>query len=615
MPDSPSTPSTPSTAARSSADGRSSSRSSSLVADPVLRIEHLAISFAHPRPAVVDISVTLRRGEVLALVGESGSGKSMTARAVLGLLPPGARATGAVHYDGQDLLALDDAGLDRIRGRGIAMVFQEPQTALNPVRTIGWQLREALRAHGLKDRTAARARAVELLRQVEIDAPEQRLRSYPHQLSGGQKQRVVLALALAGEPDVLLADEPTTALDVTVQAEILRLLDRIRERTGTAIVLITHNMGVVAAIADRVMVLQAGAVVETGETRALFAAPAEPYTRALLGSVPRLPELEPELVDPRPEPGTAAVVTSTGAGVEPGVEPDVDLGAAAGVGRAPAAVEFRDVSVYYGSSSRGRAFPAVDGVSLRVAPGEVVGLVGESGSGKTTLGRLAAGLVPLAGGEVLLGGQPLFGGRGRSGRPTSLVGARRLRELRKGLAFVHQDPEASLDPLLSVRESIREPLDVHRVGSGSERDLRVDYLLEAVQLPVSYAARRPRELSGGQRQRIALARALALDPTLLIADEPTSALDVSVQAKVLRLFADLQDQLGFACLFISHDLAVVHSVADRVAVLRRGELVETGPVTDVFARPQADYTRRLLDAVPVPDPSRRGRRVHPLHAS
>ena len=556
---------------------------------PVLVIEHLAISFAQPRPAVEDVSVALDRGEILALVGESGSGKSMTARAVLGLLPPGASATGSIRYDGEELLGLAEPALNRFRGARIAMVFQEPQTALNPVRTVGWQLREALRAHRSVSRADAERRAVELLRAVEIPEPERRLASYPHQLSGGQKQRVVLALALANEPDVRLADEPTTALDVTVQAEILRLLDRIRERTGTAIVLITHNMGVVAEIADRVVVLQAGRVVEENETRALFAHPREPYTRTLLASVLQLPER------------TTLDDAATAAGPGPVTAPAVEAPAVEAPAVEAPAVEFRSVHVRYGSSRRGRAFPAVTDVSLQVAPGEVVGLVGESGSGKTTLGRLAAGLVPLAGGQVLLHGQDV-----------RAAPRRERRTLRRGLAFVHQDPEASLDPRLSVGTSIREPLDIHRVGTPAERDVRVAELLEAVQLPSSYAARRPRELSGGQRQRIALARALALDPALLVADEPTSALDVSVQARVLELFGELQDRLGFACLFISHDLAVVHQVADRVAVLRAGRLVEVGPVGTVFAHPAQEYTRRLIDAVPVPDPGRRGRRVREL---
>ncbi|WP_245565409.1 dipeptide ABC transporter ATP-binding protein [Nocardioides insulae] len=570
---------------------------------PVLDIDHLAISFAHPRPAVREVSVTVHRGEIVALVGESGSGKSMTARAVLGLLPPGARASGSIRHDGYELLGLSERDLDSIRGRRIAMVFQEPQTALNPVRTIGWQLAEALRAHGGRRRRATlREQSLALLEQVEIPEPERRLAQYPHQLSGGQKQRVVLAMALAHEPAVLLADEPTTALDVTVQAEILTLLDRIRVRTGTAVVLITHNMGVVAAIADRVVVLQAGLVVEEGETSALFAGPREPYTRALLDSVLRLPASSPGSAGPAGtvevhEPPTEPVRSEGPSSVDPGSgyaelvqAPPLD----------PAAVEFRGVHVRYGSAKRGRAFPAVQDVSLRVGAGEVMGLVGESGSGKTTLGRTAAGLVPVAEGDVLLSGVSLTSGR----RPTA--------GLQRGLAFVHQDPEASLDPRLSVGESIREPLDVHRVGTPASRTARVGELLDAVHLPPTYAARRPRELSGGQRQRIAFARALALRPRLLIADEPTSALDVSVQARVLRLFSELQTELGFACLFISHDLAVVHEVAHRVAVLRAGRLVETGPVGEVFTAPREEYTRRLLAAVPSTEP--RGRHRIPVPA-
>ncbi len=538
----------------------------SAVTTPVLEVRDLAISFSHPRPAVVSISVTVAEGEVLALVGESGSGKSMTARAVIGLLPDGAVATGSVKLGGEEVLGLPEEKLRRLRGRRVAMVFQEPQTALNPVRTIGWQLAEALRAHGGVRGKAARERAVDLLREVEIPDPEQRLGCYPHQLSGGQKQRVVLALALANEPELLLADEPTTALDVTVQAEILALLRRIRDRTGTSIVIITHNMGVVAHLADRVVVLRQGEVVEEATTRDLFSSPRHAYTRQLLAAVPRLPGPEERMhAVPAPEP--------------------VETGAVA-------ALEYDDVRVRYGSRMRGRVLPAVDGVTLRLERGQVLGLVGESGSGKTTLGRLAAGLVPLAGGRVRVGGEDLAAARGR-----------RRADLRRRLAFVHQDPEASLDPRFSIAEAIREPLDVHGVGSRSARDQRVLGLLDAVRLPASFAQRRPRELSGGQRQRVALARALTLDPELLIADEPTSALDVSVQAEVLELFADLQHRLGFACVFISHDLAVVNKVADHVAVLRAGKVVESGPAALVFGEPTHEYTRRLLAAVPVPDPT------------
>ncbi|NPC42667.1 ABC transporter ATP-binding protein [Nocardioides sp. zg-1230] len=533
---------------------------------PLLAVDHLAISFAHPRPAVEDISLTVEPGEVVALVGESGSGKSMTARAVLGLLPEGATATGSIRFRGQELLGAPEDRLDQVRGRHVAMVFQEPQTALNPVRTIGWQLREALRAHGTRDRDTVRARSIDLLRQVEIPDPLGRLTQYPHQLSGGQRQRVVLALALANEPELLLADEPTTALDVTVQAEILALLGRIRESTGTSVLLITHNMGVVAQVADRVLVLKSGNVVEEGSTEDLFARPRHAYTRTLLDSVLSLPE-----------PGTE--VRRSLREVAPEEIP---------------VVRFDGVHVAYGSSKRGRAFPAVTNVTFDVRRGEVMGLVGESGSGKTTLGRLAAGLVPLAGGEVLVEGENLF-----------TASARRRRELRRDIAFIHQDPQASLDPRMPICRSIREPLDVHEVGTTAERDARVRELLEAVALPASYATRLPHRLSGGQRQRVAVARALALEPTLVVADEPTSALDVSVQAQVLQLFARLQAELGFACLLITHDLAVVHEVAHRVAVLREGRLVETGPVHEVFAAPSADYTRDLLAAVPVPDPASR----------
>ena len=534
---------------------------------PVLEVTDLAIDFAQPRPAVNSISVRVGAGEVVALVGESGSGKSMTARAVLGLLPPGARATGSVRVRGREVLGASEKVLNEVRGAQVAMVFQEPQTALNPVRTVGWQIREALRAHRKVSRIAARDRAVELLRDVEMPDPERRVDYFPHQLSGGQKQRVVLALALANEPDLLLADEPTTALDVTVQAEILALLRRLRDRTGASILLITHNMGVVAEMADRVVVLKTGDVVEEADTATLFAAPRHPYTRQLLSAVLRLPE--------------------QGGHPEPAVE-------AAPADRAADELRLEDVTVAYPGRRGADAFTAVHEVSLHVRAGEVLGLVGESGSGKTTLGRLAAGLVPAAAGRVLVQGDDL-----------ARVPASRLREIRRDLAFVHQDPAASLDPRLTVGESIREPLDLHREGDRASRRARVLELLDAVRLPADHADRMPRELSGGQRQRVALARALALRPRLVIADEPTSALDVSVQDEVLRLFTGLQDRLGFAAVFISHDLAVVHHVADRVAVLRDGQVVETGPADRVFARPEHDYTRRLLDAVPVPDPAGR----------
>ncbi|MFJ1457609.1 dipeptide ABC transporter ATP-binding protein [Nocardia sp. N2S4-5] len=533
----------------------------------VLGISDLVVRFG-ARTVVDRVGFDVRRGEVVALVGESGSGKSLTARSVLGLLPEGASATGSILLSGTEIVGASEAGLRGVRGTRAAMVFQEPQTALNPVQKIGTQIAQALRAHGPISRSDARARAVELLGLVDIPEPERRVDWYPHQLSGGQKQRVVIALALSGEPDLLIADEPTTALDVTVQAEILDLLRDLQRRKGTAVLFITHNLGVVAEIADRVVVMRGGRVVEQQPVRELFAAPRENYTRALLAAVPKLPD-------------TAA-------------EADLGLAVPAERERPAPVVALSDLTVVY--RSRGERFRALDGVSLSVAPHEVVGLVGESGSGKSTLGRVALGLVPVDSGEVVLQGVSLRG-----------LSARELRGLRKHVALVHQDVTASLDPRRTIEDSIGEPLRVHRVASGSLLREKVGRLLESVRLPGDYAARRPGELSGGQRQRVALARALALAPRLVVADEPTSALDVSVQAQVLDLFADLRDEYGFACLFISHDLAVVHRVADRVVVLRAGTVVETGTPDEVFGRPRAEYTRRLLSAVPVPDPARRYR--------
>lgn len=528
----------------------------------LLDIRDLTIAFGQARPAVDSASLEVARGEVVALVGESGSGKSMTARAILGLLPDGAAVRGSIVLDGAELIGAPEADLDRVRGTTVSLIFQEPQSALNPVRRIGWQLREAIRAHRKISKADARAAAIDLLRQVEIPDPDRRVDYYPHQLSGGQKQRVAIALALAGEPDLLVADEPTTALDVTVQAEILALLDRIRRRTGMGILLITHNMGVVAQHADRVVVMRAGRVVETGGVHSVFDAPTHPYTRSLLAAVPRLPEQ---------------------AAVAPPSMPDTDV-----------VLEFDAATVTYPARHGSPAFRAVDEVSLTVRRGEVLGLVGESGSGKTTLGRTAVGLVPLTGGRVLVEGHDL-----------GEISARQLRDLRRDVAFVQQDPATSLDPRLTIAASVREPLDVHGVGSAVDRRRRVLELLEAVRLPVAFADRLPHQLSGGQRQRVALARALALRPKLLIADEPTSALDVSVQAEVLELFTAIQQELGFACLFVSHDLAVVHQVADRVAVLRSGSVIEAGPVDTVFTAPRDTYTRALIDAVPLADPSRR----------
>ncbi|MFI5501276.1 dipeptide ABC transporter ATP-binding protein [Nocardia asteroides] len=639
---------------------------------PVLDIDGLTVRFGD-RTVVDQVSLRVHRGEVVALVGESGSGKSLTARSVLGLLPGAADASGSIRLTGTEVVDADEAALRTLRGTAAAMVFQEPQTALNPVQKIGTQLVQALRAHGVTDRAAARARAIELLTAVDIPEPAKRLDWYPHQLSGGQKQRVVIALALSGDPALLIADEPTTALDVTVQAEILDLLRTLQHERGTAILFITHNLGVVAEIADRVVVLRAGRVVEQQPVFELFAEPGEEYTRTLLAAVPRLPAVSARgiaAVDPRearsrdvssagadssapeiagPSEGyavsksagdpdvsgaagdpvasaSAGGPVASGAAGEPVVsesagDPVVSESAGEATAEEPAVrrilrrvvvrgravvaekgggtgePDYRDVlriddlSVVYPGRHGAPDFAALQEISLTLGPREVLGLVGESGSGKSTLGRTALGLVPATSGTVELQGVRLAG-----------LSRSELRGLRKHVALVHQDVSASLDPRRSVADAIGEPLQVHRAASGDLLRAKVADLLESVRLPRDYAQRRPGELSGGQRQRVALARALALAPRLLVADEPTSALDVSVQAQVLDLFADLRAEYGFASLFISHDLAVVHQVADRVVVLRQGRIVETGEVGAVFAAPAQEYTRRLLDAVPAPDP-------------
>ena len=529
-----------------------------------VEIQNLDITFSTDGGdvhAVRDVSLDVRPGEVLAIVGESGSGKTVTARSILGLLPETATARGAVILAGTEVVGLSGEKLREVRGTKAAMIFQEPSTALNPVFTVGWQLAEGLRAHGEYTKAEAKAKAIEMLGRVGIPEPERRVNDYPHQFSGGQKQRIVIAMALALNPAVILADEPTTALDVTVQAEILELLRRLRDETGTAILLITHNMGVVADLADRVAVMLNGEVVETGPVREIFAAPRHEYTRTLLAAVPRV-----QLVD-RPLPASADAAATP-------------------------VVEAKGLVIEYPGRLGSPTFRAVHEIDFAIRPGEVLGLVGESGSGKTTIGRAIAGLTPVAGGSLRVLGTEMNGVRERD-----------FRKRRKDLGFVFQDPATSFNPLLTIAECVAEPLIVH----GDARDAttardKVDELLEAVQLPKAFGDRYPHELSGGQRQRASLARALALDPKLLIADEPTSALDVSVQARVLELFGELQERFGFATLFITHDLAVVDLLAHRVVVLHRGRIAEEGPTARVLGDPHDAYTRKLIASLPVPDP-------------
>ncbi|MBC7589969.1 MAG: ABC transporter ATP-binding protein [Salinibacterium sp.] len=538
----------------------------------VVDINNLEVTFATDGGDVVavdNVSLMVGSGEVLAIVGESGSGKTVTAKSILGLLPETAVTRGAIVLSGRDLVGLTASQLREVRGTDVAMVFQEPSLALNPVFTVGWQIIEGLRAHRGFDRREARAKAIDMLGKVGIPNPEERIDYYPHQFSGGQKQRVVIAMALVLEPELIVADEPTTALDVTVQAEILDLLRRCRDEFGAAIILITHNMGIVADLADRVAVMYQGHVVEEAGVEKLFSAPEHPYTQKLLAAVPRI-----------------------GSGGARATARSAERVASGTVNTAAPVVVARDLVIDYGGRFGRRGFRAVDGVSFTISPGEVLGLVGESGSGKTTIGRAIGGLTRITAGSLEVLGHEMLGIRESKFRP-----------VRSDIGFVFQDPASSFNPLLTIAQCVAEPLIVHgRAKDATVARPRVDELLEAVQLPRAFADRFPHELSGGQRQRASLARSLALNPRLLIADEPTSALDVSVQARVLELFAELQKELGFAALFISHDLAVVDMLSDRIAVLFKGKLVEEGTGEEVLGAPQHPYTQRLLASLPVPDP-------------
>ncbi|MCP2163607.1 dipeptide ABC transporter ATP-binding protein [Goodfellowiella coeruleoviolacea] len=566
------------------------------MSSPRLSVENLSVEFSTDgawHPAVRQVSYQLDAGQVLAVVGESGSGKTVTALSLLGLLPATARVTGRALLDGTDLLGLDAAELRAVRGNRVGMVFQEPMSALNPVFTIGDQLVEAIRVHRDSSRAQARQRALDLLRLVDLPDPEQRLRAYPHELSGGQLQRVVIAMAMANEPAVLIADEPTTALDVTVQAEILALLRDLRDRLGVAILLITHDMGVVADIADHVVVMRDGRVVEQGPVAAIFTEAHQDYTKQLLGSVVSLTASATAQPVPEPDPG-AEIVARDGHVAVAAHPAHRSIPDSAAVNPA---LLLDNLSVSYGGRFRSLVVRAVDRVSLHVEPGEVLGLVGESGSGKSTIAAAVTGLVTPSGGQVQVAGVDI-----------TRLGRRAARTARGRIGVVFQDPASALNPRATIASSVAEPLRLHRVLAGAALERRVDELLDAVHLSTSLRNRFPHELSGGQRQRVCIARAVALNPDLLIADEPTSALDVSVQAKILDLFADLQRELSFACLFISHDLAVIQQVADRVAVMHRGHLVEQGPTRAVLTAPLHPYTRRLLAAAPVADLAEQRRR-------
>ena len=569
---------------------------------PVLQVTDLRVDFGVDKewvPAAIDLNYEVRAGEVLALVGESGSGKSASSMALLGLLPPNSRVSGSVKLNGQEILGLGPAKLRRIRGNDVAVIFQEPMTAMNPVYTIGFQIVETLRLHNAISPEEARERALRLLELVELPDPAKAFKSYPHQLSGGQRQRAMIAQSLSCDPKLLIADEPTTALDVTVQAEILGLMRSLRNKLDSAIVLITHDMGVVADLADKIAVMRNGRIVETGTAEEIFSNPRHEYTRQLLASVPRLGashergEAEVDV--------TAALASATGVTLD--IVDDDEMkrreeeNEAALARAAEEAVhgdpvlELAGVAIDYPKQGRVPAFRAVEGADLVIYPGQVVGLVGESGSGKTTIGRAAVGLLPVAEGSLKVAGQEIAG-----------ASRKQLQSLRRNVGMVFQDPSSSLNPRLPIGESIGEPMYLAGVAKGEALQKKIEVLLDQVELPRAYRNRYPHELSGGQKQRVGIARALALQPKLMVADEPTSALDVSVQAKVLELFRDLQRELGFACLFVTHDLAVIDVLADRICVMRHGNIVEQGTRDEILRNPQEAYTQRLLAAVPLPDP-------------
>ncbi len=524
---------------------------------PILSVRDLAVVFPAQDGAVTavrGVNFDIAPGEILALVGESGSGKSATALSILDLLPPMARAalSGVIRFRDESLIGASPARLRALRGDRIAMIFQEPMTSLNPIQPIGHQVEEAIASHRPVSRREAAARALDLLGAVGIPDAAARVGAYPHELSGGQRQRVMIAMAVANGPDLLIADEPTTALDVTVQAQILALLCDMRARLGMAILLITHDLGVVRAMADRVAVMRHGTIVETAPTAALFATPAHPYTRALLAA-------EPKGAAPAAAPDAPEILSGQGIGVRFPVRSGI----------------LRRVT---------GAVVAVDGVDLSVRAGETLAVVGESGSGKTTLGLALLRLVPSAG-TIRFEGQDIH-----------TLSPSTLRPLRRRMQIVFQDPYGALSPRMSVGGIVGEGLRAHGLASGAALDARVGAALEEVGLDPAVAGRYPHEFSGGQRQRIAIARAMALRPKLVVLDEPTSALDRSIQAQIVDLLRDLQSRHGLAYVFISHDLRVVRALASQVMVMRAGRVVEHGPADRIFTDPREDYTRALLAA-------------------
>ena len=572
---------------------------------PILQVRDLTVQFGS-FTAVDNLSFDLRSGETLAIVGESGSGKSVTAMSIMRLIALGSRGritSGQIlfdmphsHANGSALSNQSDGGLidlvqqpepimRKIRGNHISMIFQEPLTSLNPVYTVGNQIMEAIILHQGLTKEQARTRAEEMMQLVRIPEPKKRLTEYPHQLSGGMRQRVMIAMALCCDPAVLIADEPTTALDVTIQAQILSLMNELQRELNTAVIIITHDMGVVAEVADRALVMRNAQLVESGDVMTIFNNPQEAYTKALLNAVPRLGSMAGKVLPAKFQLVTDALVPL---GVEVDHAPDY---------AAPSLLEVRDLTKRFALKGR-RNVHAVEGVSLTLAPGETLAVVGESGCGKSTLANVIMKLHEPNSGKVILDGVDI-----------TYLSPKEMRPHRRKMQMIFQDPFASLDPRRRVGESVAQPLHVHKIGNRKEIDEKVASLFEQVGLLPEHLQLYPHQFSGGQRQRICIARALALNPQLLLADEAVSALDVSIQAQVVNLMMDLQQDLGLSYLFISHDMAVVERISHRVAVMYLGQIVELGPRQAIFNNPQHSYTQKLLSAVPIADPARRTERA------
>ncbi|MBP3977895.1 ABC transporter ATP-binding protein [Microbacterium sp. BLY] len=556
---------------------------------PLLSVEDLEVAFKTQDgfvPAVRGVSFDIFPGETMAIVGESGSGKSTTAHAIINLLPGSGRITGgAVKFEGRDLTKLGRSEIEQVRGNLIGLVPQDPMNSLNPVHRIGFQVEETILANGQADgRKAARKRAIQVLQEAGLADADRRLRQFPHEFSGGMRQRVLIGIGLSSDPKLLIADEPTSALDVTVQKRILDHLETLTKERNTAVLFITHDLGLAAERAENLVVMHRGRIVESGPALEILQNPQHPYTQRLVAAAPSLASKRIQTaVTGHADPLAEVLTEATGT---------VDLAAIAHTDAAPAepVIEFRDVTKVFkirGSGFRSSDFTAVDKMSFQVPKGSTMAIVGESGSGKSTAAKMLLRLEPKTSGSILV-----------NGRDTDTLSRPELQALRRQMQPVFQDPYGSLDPLHNIGNTVAEPLRVHGVGDAGSRRTRVLEVLDQVALPASVADRYPNELSGGQRQRVAIARALALKPEIVVLDEAVSALDVLVQAQVLNLLAELQSELDLTYLFITHDLAVVRVIADRVCVMEKGRVVEQGTVDDIFANPQEEYTERLLQAIP-----------------